>query len=138
MKALDVVVGLGTGALFGAGLVISGMTRPSKVLGFLDVTGAWDASLAFVMLGAIGVHAIAYRWIRRHPVTPLSLPPDARVDARLVVGSALFGVGWGLAGLCPGPALTAVATLAPAALVFVAGMTAGILLEHRVTRGSKS
>lgn len=130
----DVAVGFGTGALFGAGLVVSGMTRPSKVLGFLDIAGEWDASLAFVMIGAIAVHAAAFQWLRRKEAPRFAarfdLPAQTTIDRRLVIGAALFGVGWGLGGFCPGPALTSVAALAPGALVFVAAMTAGVLLQH--------
>ncbi|MBX3259789.1 MAG: YeeE/YedE family protein [Labilithrix sp.] len=137
-----VLVGFGAGALFGAGLVVSGMTRPSKVLGFLDVAGAWDASLAFVMVGAIAVHAAAYQWIRRRGAPRfaprLDLPAQRRVDVRLLAGAALFGVGWGLGGFCPGPALTSVAALAPGALVFVAAMTAGMLLQHLSDRSARA
>jgi uncharacterized protein len=95
--------------LFAIGLVISGMTTPSKVVGFLDVFGQWDPSLAFVMVGAIGVHAVLHWLIRKRP-SPLfagvfHIPTKGRIDMRLVLGAVLFGVGWGIAGLCPGPAL---------------------------------
>lgn len=132
-----VVAGL-AGAMFGVGLLLSGMTRPDKVLGFLDVTGRWDPSLAFVMVGAIGVHAIAYRLIRRRPSplldTRFHWPPDHGLDRRLLAGAALFGVGWGLAGFCPGPALVAAATGASSALVFVTAMIAGMLAYHATHR----
>src|SRR6185295_7370618 len=96
------------------GLAVSGMTRPSKVVGFLDVFGAWDASLAFVMVGAIGVHAVLQRVIARRG-SPLfedrfHLPTRRDVDARLLAGAAVFGVGWGLGGFCPGPGLVAAAS----------------------------
>jgi hypothetical protein len=124
------------GAMFGAGLLLAGMTRPEKVLGFLDVTGRWDPSLAFVMVGAIGVHAIAYRLIRRRPSplldTRFHWPTETGIDGRLLAGAALFGVGWGLAGFCPGPALVAAATGASSALVFVGAMIAGMLAQHAV------
>ena len=123
------------GALFGAGLMISGMTRPSKVVGFLDIGGAWDPSLAFVMIGAIGVFAVAYRLIVRRRETifggPLHLPTAHRVDAALIVGAAVFGVGWGLGGYCPGPALVSAAAGAAPALVFVASMIIGMMLARR-------
>lgn len=135
----DELIGFGAGALFGAGLLVSGMTRPGKVLGFLDVAGAWDASLAFVMLGAIGVHAAAYQWLRRRdPNAALDVPPDRLIDARLLGGAALFGVGWGLGGFCPGPALTSLGALAPGALVFVVAMTVGILLQHASDPGRRA
>lgn len=133
---IRVVVAAIAGAMFGAGLLLSGMTRPDKVLGFLDVTGRWDPSLAFVMIGAIGVHAVAYRLIRLRPSPLLDArfhwPPDSGVDRRLLAGAAVFGIGWGLAGFCPGPALVAAATGATSALVFVAAMLAGMLAHHSV------
>ena len=124
------VVAFGCGALFALGLGFGGMTQPSRVLAFLDVAGAWDPGLALVMLGAIAVYAPVYRLVvrRDRPVLAAAwdLPARRDVDGRLVTGAALFGVGWGLAGLCPGPALTALASREPAALLFVAAMLAGI------------
>lgn len=129
---------LAAGAIFGFGLAISGMTKPSKVVGFLDVFGAWDASLAFVMMGAIAVHLVAHRIIRRR-AAPLfegrfHLPTRKDFDVRLVLGAAIFGVGWALAGFCPGPGLVSAASGSLAALVFVAAMTAGMKIEHALTR----
>jgi uncharacterized membrane protein YedE/YeeE len=126
---------LATGLLFGAGLTVSGMVQPLKVVGFLDVAGAWDPTLAFVMGGALAVSALAFPWILRR-ARPLwaesfSLPTRKDLDARLLAGSALFGVGWGLAGFCPGPALAALALGAPGAWIFSAAMAAGMLL-HRL------
>lgn len=100
------VAAFGTGALFAVGLAVSGMTKPSKVIGFLDIAGAWDASLAFVMVGAIAVHFVAHRVVMRRP-SPLfdeefHLPTRKDLDVRLILGAALFGVGWGLGGFCPG------------------------------------
>jgi uncharacterized membrane protein YedE/YeeE len=123
-----------SGLVFAIGLVISGMTQPSKVIGFLDFGGAWDPSLAFVMAGAIGVHF----FIARRPRTmkaPLfadafALPTRTKLDAPLVVGAAVFGVGWGLGGYCPGPAIVSLASLAPATLVFVVAMGVGMLLTR--------
>ena len=117
------------GLLFAAGLGVGGMTQPAKVVGFLDVAGDWDPSLAFVMLGAIALHAAMVRRILRRPA-PLfaprfALPTRQEVDARLVIGAALFGVGWGLVGYCPGPAVTALGGGVPAAVVFVPAMVAG-------------
>jgi uncharacterized membrane protein YedE/YeeE len=125
---------LASGALFGVGLAISGMTKPAKVVGFLDLFGAWDASLALVMLGAVGVHFVAFRLVRRR-AAPLfaprfQLPSRTDLDARLVTGAAIFGVGWGLGGFCPGPGLVSTAGGMLAACVFVAGMSAGMKLEH--------
>lgn len=122
-----------TGVLFAVGLGIAGMTQPAKVVDFLDFTGHWDASLALVMGGAVAVHLITYRLIRRRN-SPLlasvfSVPTSRRIDWRLVAGSAVFGVGWGLAGYCPGPALTSIAT-GGRVLVLVAGMLAGMGLHE--------
>lgn len=107
---LQWVAALVAGVLFGVGLVVSGMTLPSKVAGFLDFTGSWDPTLMFVMGGAIAVHAIVYRVVRgrRSPLFAerFQLPTRKDVDARLVLGAAIFGLGWGLGGLCPGPAVT--------------------------------
>jgi len=129
------LVALAAGALFAAGLSLSGMTQPAKVQGFLDVTGQWDASLMFVMLGAIGVHAVAVRLIARRKA-PLYMPtfqprPAKVIDGQLLAGAAIFGAGWGLAGYCPGPAFVAAGGVSPNALAFVVAMTAG-MLAHRV------
>lgn len=120
------------GLLFGLGLIVAGMTDPSKVLGFLDLTGLWDPSLAFVMGGAIGVGLLAFTWSRKRGSTllngPLHVPANPRIDKRLVLGSLVFGVGWGIAGFCPGPAIVSVGTGQIKALVFVLAMLAGMAL----------
>lgn len=118
--------------LFGCGLVVSGMTNPANVISFLDVTGAWDPSLMFVMIGAIAVHSVLYRLITRR-ASPLMaenfrLPTTTRVDRRLVSGAFIFGIGWGLGGFCPGPALVATTSGSPRVLTFVGFMVAGIYL----------
>lgn len=121
-----------SGLLFAAGLAVAGMTQPSKVVGFLDVSGAWDPSLAFVMVGAIAVYAIAHRLSlsRSLPLCGVGFerPSATELDRRLLAGAALFGVGWGLSGFCPGPALASLATGSVQASVFVAGMLGGIAL----------
>ena len=136
MKAY--LAAFGTGTLFAVGLALSGMTKPSKITGFLDVAGAWDPSLGLVMAGAVAVTFVAYRLIRRRRAplfdTRFHLPTRKDIDLRLVLGALLFGVGWGLAGYCPGPGIVAAASGAVGALVFVAGMTAGMLLEHTLAR----
>jgi len=119
------------GVLFALGLGVSGMTHPEKIIAFLDVAGDWDPSLALVMAGAIGTHAVLYRLVRRRPA-PLfadvfSVPERRDVDAKLLGGAAIFGVGWGLGGFCPGPAVVALLSGAPAVFVFVASMVAGIV-----------
>lgn len=126
------------GALFGVGLVISDMANPARVLAFLDIAGDWDGSLALVMAGALLPSALAYRLVRRRG-TPLlaarlHIPERGPVDRRLVIGAALFGIGWGLAGICPGPAIVLLATAQPYALVFFAALLAGIALHARLSR----
>jgi uncharacterized membrane protein YedE/YeeE len=126
------LVSLLVGLLFGVGLILSGMADPAKVLGFLDLAGAWDPSLAFVMGGAIAVGLPAFALARRRSLSWLGaemrLPTAREVDRRLVVGSLLFGVGWGVAGFCPGPALVALGMGESKALWFVAAMVAGMAL----------
>lgn len=126
-NALALFVGL----VFGLGLCLSGMSEPSKVLGFLDLAGAWDPSLAFVMGGAIVVAAPAFALARRRRVDWLGgaveLPTARAIDAPLVLGALIFGVGWGLAGVCPAPGLVDVGFASPAAMVFVVAMGAGAL-----------
>jgi uncharacterized protein len=124
-----------SGLLFGAGLAIGGMTNPRKVINFLDVGGAWDPSLAFVMIGAIAVHFVAYRWVRGN-ATPLFadefvIPKLRRIDASLVAGSAIFGVGWGLGGYCPGPSIVSLGAGSRDALVFVVMMAIGWVLTTK-------
>lgn len=122
------------GALFAAGLTIGGMTIPAKVIGFFDVRGAWDPQVAFVMLAAVSVYAVLLRSIRRRP-SPLAAdrfhwPPPRAIDARLVGGAAIFGVGWGLSGFCPGPALVSLAGGGTSAIVFVVAMLGGIAVAR--------
>ena len=120
------------GLVFGFGLIVSGMSNPAKVLGFLDLAGAWDPSLAFVMGGAIGVGVLAFGVARTRTASllgaPLKLPTARQIDRRLVGGSVLFGIGWGVAGFCPGPALVALGIGEIKALVFVAAMLVGMAL----------
>ncbi|MFM2054046.1 MAG: hypothetical protein RL456_2083 [Pseudomonadota bacterium] len=125
------------GLVFGLGLIAAGMTEPLKVKAFLDLAGAWDPSLALVMGGAIAVGAAAFAHARRRGRTwggqPLDIPSSTRIDARLLIGGVLFGTGWGLAGICPGPALVALGSGAGDAALFVAAMLAGMAL-HDLTR----
>jgi uncharacterized protein len=125
------------GLLFGLGLCLSGMTDPEKVLGFLDLAGPWDHSLVFVMVGAIAVAVIAFHIASRRATTfaghAFQLPTSKTIDARLVCGSALFGIGWGLAGLCPGPAIVNLGYLNPRAALFVLAMAAGMALNAVLT-----
>ena len=129
-----------SGLLFALGLGLSGMTNPANVLGFLDIAGDWDFRLAFVMGGAIAVHAALRPLIhkRERPLFAAKFPsfPVSRVDRKLLAGAALFGVGWGLGGYCPGPALTAISSGAPPLLVFVPAMFAGMYLAQVLHRGA--
>lgn len=132
------LVAFAGGALFAVGLAVGGMTQPAKVIGFLDVTGDWDPSLIFVMAGAIAVHAIVYRLVRRRSAPFLAerfaVPTRRDLDPRLIGGAALFGVGWGLGGYCPGPGVTALVSGSAPALVFVASMLGAMWLTGRVER----
>ncbi|WP_226929420.1 YeeE/YedE family protein [Janthinobacterium aquaticum] len=123
---------LASGLLFGLGLIISGMGNPAKVLAFLDLAGNWDPSLALVMLGAITVAAPAFWLARRRERSllgePLMLPVARQIDRRLLLGSLAFGVGWGVAGFCPGPALVSLLAWQPKAWIFVASMLVGMVL----------
>jgi uncharacterized membrane protein YedE/YeeE len=128
------IVAFAAGVLFSAGLCVSGMTQPAKVLAFLDVTGRWDPSLAAVMVGAISVAAVAFRMgtKRTEPILGdrFRVPPaGGPLRLRIVVGAALFGIGWGLSGLCPGPAITTLASGQLRALVFVASMLVGMAIQ---------
>ena len=127
---MTIVINLVVGLIFGVGLIVSGMTNPAKVINFLDLAGTWDPSLAFVMGGAMLVTLLGYRLAltRATPLldTKFYLPTATHIDAPLIVGSALFGIGWGLGGLCPGPALTALPLAAPGTLAFVPAMITGI------------
>lgn len=135
------VFSLLAGVVFGIGLIISGMANPEKVLGFLDLAGNWDPSLAFVMAGAIAVGAIAFTFARKRTVSLLGLqmkmPTATQLDRRLVGGSLMFGVGWGVAGFCPGPALVALGAGEVKAGVFVVAMLVGMgLFELFERRGA--
>lgn len=122
------------GALFGMGIVVSGMGNPAKVVNFFDITGTWDPSLMFVMGGALAVTAVGYRFVlgRRAPLfgPEFHLPIARQIDPRLVAGSATFGIGWGIAGFCPGGALPVLGAFEPSVWIFSAAMVAGILLAR--------
>jgi len=122
------------GLLFGLGLVVSGMVNPGKVIGFLDITGNWDPSLALVMGGGLLVTVPAFRWVLRMPQPLLEkkffLPTLSAIDGKLIFGAVLFGLGWGLAGFCPGPALTALVSLDSTVALFVLAMIGGMVLHQ--------
>ncbi|NBS94863.1 MAG: hypothetical protein EBT08_01685 [Betaproteobacteria bacterium] len=129
------------GLLFGIGLLLSGMTDPGKVLGFLDLFGNWDPSLALVMGGAIGVGVFAFALAKKRTVSFLGgamrLPTSSQIDRRLIIGALLFGAGWGLAGFCPGPALVSLAAGQPKAAVFVGFMLVGMIIFELLERRSQ-
>jgi hypothetical protein len=133
-----VLISLLCGLIFGVGLIISQMSNPAKVIGFLDISGQWDPSLAFVMGGAVAVFTIAYRLaLRRHaPLFDKSfrVPEKTRLDKPLIIGSLLFGVGWGFAGFCPGPAIVSSGFGDPRVWAFVVTMLAGMVLVRKLRR----
>lgn len=140
------VFAFAAGLIFGVGLMVAGMTNPAKVLGFLDIAGKWDPSLGLVMAGAIVVGRIPFALARRKTVCalglPMQLPPARAIDARLAGGSLAFGIGWGLAGFCPGPAFVALGAGYAKAAVFVAAMLVGMgafeLIEHHRLRNASA
>lgn len=136
---MKIIAPLLCGLIFGAGLLISGMVQPTKVLGFLDVFGAWDPSLAVVMAAALAVSVPGFMLADRRPQPWLARqylwPVESQVDLSLVVGAALFGIGWGLVGLCPGPALESLATLSPGVIVFVVAMAVGMVFNDAWQKG---
>jgi uncharacterized protein len=143
VKARELATALAAGVVFAMGLGISGMTDPQKIVGFLDVAGRWDPTLAFVMLGAVGAHVLAAQWAlrARKPLlaSTFSWATATRIDAPLVVGAALFGLGWGTAGFCPGPAIVDLVAPSASVLVFVASMVGATFvfrLRSHVSLGS--
>ncbi len=138
-RAMSLVLAGVAGAVFGAGLLLAGMTDPARVVGFLDVGGAWDPSLAFVMGGAVAVYALAFRWVQKRRADPwfdvrFHLPTRRDLDRPLVIGAVIFGIGWGLGGLCPGPAVVAAFAGNAAAAVFVATMVVGMVVGRSLKR----
>lgn len=135
-------VALAVGVIFGAGLVLAGMTQPAKVLAFLDLFGAWDPSLLFVLGGAVAVYAVAYRVIIARPRPLLAdafvLPAQGAIDLKLIGGAALFGVGWGLGGYCPGPSIVALASGALDVIVLVAATAIGMWIASRLDAAPSS
>ncbi len=130
------VFSLVSGLIFGIGLIAAGMTDPAKVKGFLDLAGAWDPSLALVMGGAIAVGLVAFRAASRRTVSwtgeHMELPTNKTIDARLIGGGVLFGIGWGVGGFCPGPAIVALGSGMTQAVAFIAAMLVGMVLHDQV------
>jgi uncharacterized membrane protein YedE/YeeE len=137
---MQIVMALMAGLIFGIGLIVSGMTNPAKVIGFLDLAGKWDPSLAFVMGGAILVGVVAFSFARKRDRSLLGavmrLPTATNIDRRLVMGSLAFGAGWGLAGYCPGPALASLASGGVKPMIFTLAMLAGMALYEVLDRVS--
>lgn len=135
---MNAIIPFVCGALFAAGVCIAGMVRPSKVIGFLDLGGAWDASLALVMASALALHVVAWRIVRSisRPRfgTAFPGPPSTVIDGRLIGGAALFGIGWGIAGFCPGPAIISLVSGTTASFVFVGAMLAAMFAYDRSSR----
>jgi uncharacterized membrane protein YedE/YeeE len=136
-----IIASLLSGLLFGFGLIVSGMSNPARVLNFLDFSANWDATLAFVMGGAIAIAAPGIYWVRKRN-KPLfadnfDIPTSKVIDSKLITGSAMFGVGWGISGFCPGPAVVAIATMQSDVLLFVGAMVVGMLAQHFVTAKGK-
>jgi len=139
---MTILVQFAIGLLFGLGLIVSGMSNPAKVLNFLDLAGipagTWDASLAFVMAGAVAVTFVGFRYVLKlaHPffADRFHLPTRNDIDPKIIIGPAIFGIGWGLVGFCPGPALTALGFGSTAAFVFVVAMCAGMVLARYIAR----
>ena len=129
---MNILITFASGLIFGLGLIISGMGNPAKVLGFLDLAGNWDPSLMFVMGGAIILGVVAFQFGGRRTASllgnPMQLPTAKHLDTRLVIGSAIFGIGWGLAGICPGPALVLVGSGAGKGIIFFLALLAGMAL----------
>lgn len=139
---MQLLMSLCAGLVFGLGLIVSGMTDPSKVIGFLDLAGSWNPSLAFVMGGAVlvGVFAFYFAKTRSRSILgdPMRLPTAEHIDRRLLLGGLLFGVGWGLAGYCPGPALASLATGGSKPLIFTAAMLVGMAIFEVQNRFSEA
>jgi uncharacterized membrane protein YedE/YeeE len=134
----DKIISLVSGIIFGIGLVISGMTNPEKVIGFLSITHNWDASLIFVMGGGIITAGPFFYLMRNRQTSSLGnqihLPKKQKLDKKIIIGASLFGLGWGLVGLCPGPAIAAIATFDPIIIVFLLSMAAGVLVKKNIIK----
>lgn len=135
-SVISFLVALVAGILFGLGLIVSQMVDPDKVINFLDVAGPWDPSLAFVMMGALCVFGLGYHFLVKSRKTPVmadgfALPSVKNIDRKLLIGASLFGIGWGLSGICPGPAMTNLTTGSNSLFVFVVAMCVGIIMVRK-------
>lgn len=135
---MSLLFSLLAGLIFGLGLIVAGMANPAKVLGFLDIGGLWDPSLALVMAAAVAIATLGFAWAKKRKTSllgqPLQLPTATRVDRRLMGGSMLFGIGWGLAGICPGPALVLLGAGIYKGVIFTAAMVAGMAIFSLIER----
>lgn len=139
---MNLLFSLLAGLVFGLGLIVAGMANPAKVLGFLDVSGLWDPSLALVMAAAVAIAILGFGWAKKRKTSlrgqPLQLPTSTRIDRRLIGGSVLFGIGWGLAGICPGPALVLLGAGIYQGVIFAAAMVAGMAIFSLIERYRQS
>ncbi|HDL6961175.1 TPA: YeeE/YedE family protein [Yersinia enterocolitica] len=139
---MNLLFSLLAGLVFGLGLIVAGMANPAKVLGFLDIGGLWDPSLALVMAAAVGVAILGFSWAKKRKTSllgyPLQLPTFTRIDRRLIGGSMLFGIGWGLAGICPGPALVLLGVGMYKGIIFTAAMVVGMAIFSLIERYRQS
>ncbi|CNH59632.1 gene II and x proteins [Yersinia thracica] len=139
---MNLLFSLLAGLVFGLGLIVAGMANPAKVLGFLDIAGLWDPSLALVMAAAVAIATLGFGWAKKRKTSllgqPLQLPTSTRIERRLIGGSLLFGIGWGLAGICPGPALVLLGAGIYKGVIFVAAMVAGMAIFSLIERYRQS
>ncbi|MDA5543886.1 MULTISPECIES: DUF6691 family protein [Yersinia] len=139
---MNLLFSLLAGVVFGLGLIVAGMANPAKVLGFLDIAGSWDPSLALVMAAAVAIATLGFGWAKKRKTSllgqPLQLPTSTRIDRRLIGGSVLFGIGWGLAGICPGPALVLLGAGIYKGVIFAAAMVAGMAIFSLIERYRQS
>ncbi|MDR5018838.1 YeeE/YedE thiosulfate transporter family protein [Yersinia rochesterensis] len=139
---MNLLFSLLAGVVFGLGLIIAGMANPAKVLGFLDIAGSWDPSLALVMAAAVAIATLGFGWAKKRKTSllgqPFQLPTSTRIDRRLIGGSVLFGIGWGLAGICPGPALVLLGAGIYKGVIFAAAMVAGMAIFSLIERYRQS
>jgi uncharacterized membrane protein YedE/YeeE len=141
-KMTRIIASLVSGLIFGLGLIVSGMVNPAKVLGFLDIAGDWDPSLAFVMGGAVVVTFLGFKLLGTKPrpvfAERFHWPTASEIDSKLIVGSALFGAGWGLGGFCPGPAIASIGLMRPGTFIFIVAMVVGMIAARVVAQSGRA